>query len=316
MTTADEATAALTQLAGDLAVGVTTLDLNQVVVFTKYVKVVLPLDGFVFWVKADLLSPSALLNAAVLNSFTPNQGRRVITPAATINARGSLHYATSQNQEEVATFAVNRVVFTSLQEIQDFNQIGPNVLFVAEFDGIRFAFNARSNFYKQANLYHYTGNALYSTMDTQLVDSPAQMSTQLVVSNSLPLWLALNGYNPGFGMFGCPVTLYPSFAVPDNLPPPYGTVHVLPESTQALSAAPLLDQTMGHTQLVRENVRITLYGLRNAEALTFQDCVNQYSLDTDNIGIMNMPTVRDDKKNQTEFVIPAIKKILDFEISY
>ena len=54
----------------------------------------------------------------------------------------------------------------------------------------------------------------------------------MIVSNSLPAWLSLNNYNPFYG-FGNAIQLYPSFLVPQNLPPPFGAVHVVPELTRA-----------------------------------------------------------------------------------
>ena len=37
---------------------------------------------------------------------------------------------------------------------------------------------------------------------------------------------------------------------------------------------------------------------------------------TDAIGFMNMPVLRDDKRTQNELAILAMKKTMDFEISY
>ena len=319
MTTAAEAAAAKSQLAADIAAGVNTLSLDQSVTFTKYVRLVLPLDGFVFWVRADLISQSALLNAAKFNKVKGDQAPTIITPAPTLIVKGSLHYGTTREQNEDATYAQNTVVFTALGPVQDFNQIGPNVVYIATFgpDNIRFAFSQRKPFYAQADTYHYSGSAVYSTMLSQIVDHPAQFDgAQLVVSNSLPFWLALSQYAPNYVGFTFPTQLFPSYALPDNLPPPYASVHIAPEGTRALQSVPYLDSSLGHHQLAHDNVRITTYGLNNAAIMNFMDCVNQYSLDTDNFGIMNMPIARDDKKTQSELAILAMKKVIDFEISY
>lgn len=317
MATVEEAALAKTQLAGDLAAGVNTLSLDQAITFTKYVKLVLPLDGFVFWVKADQVSNSALLNASQMNAFAYNEPMQVVDEAATIDVKGSLHYSSVKQQNEDETIAVNQVVFTALGPVQEFNAIGPALIFIGEFQGIRFAFSQRRPFYQQADLHHYVGNAIYPEMETQIIDLPWQFNrTQPVVSNSLPLWLALNYYDPGPAGFKMPMTLYPSFAVPDNLPPPYGSVHITPESTTALASAPQLGPTLSHDQLARDLVRVTIYGLRNFNALDFQDAVNQYSLDTDAIGMMNMPIIRDEKRTQAELAILAMKKSIEFEISY
>lgn len=317
MTSVAEAMGAKTELAGDLAAGVESLSLSYEATFTRYAKVVLPLDGFVFWVRADLLSASALLDAAALNNWAFNQAQAVVGPAQTIVAKGSLHYATSRQQDEDQTLAVNQVVFTSEVEIEPLNAVGPGFIYIATFDGLRVAFAQRGRFYKQAGLHHYVGNAVYASMATQVVDDPRLFwNAEPVVSNSLPLWLALNGYEPLPGSPACPVRLYPSFAVPDNLPPPYGAVHVVPESTRAIAGSPFLDSRSSHSQLCRELVRITLYGLRNFQALDFQDCVNQYSFNTDNVGLMSAPVVRDDKRAQPEIAALAMRKTIEFEVSY
>lgn len=314
MVTAREAAEAKTPLASDLAAGVDTLSLDQEITFTLYVKVVLPADKFVFWVRSDLLSAQAVLSSGVISSEDITD---VSNMRQKIKAKGSLHYGTVRQQSEQSTVGVNTVVFTSEREIQDFNAISPTAVYIADFDGIQFAFSQRRSFYRQAKLYHYTGNAVYSTMETQLISSAADFSTLQVVSNSLPIWLSLNSYEFPYSWLSFPnFTLYPSFAVPDNLVPPYATVHIEPTGTQVLTAAPYLSPELSHHQLTKDTVRITFYGVRNADILTFQDFVNQFTLDVGTLGIMNMPTVRDDKQTQPEFAILAMKKIMDYECSY
>ena len=155
-------------------------------------------------------------------------------------------------------------------------------------------------------------------METQVVDDPRSLNTRdVVVSNSLPLWLALNGYQPATGGFGNPgLTLYPSFLLPTNLAPPYAAVHIPPENTRALTGAPRISRDSSHTQLCADVVKITMFGMRNFNALDFLDCVLQRSLDYDEFGIMNMPVVRDEKRTQSELNAIAQKKSLTFEISY
>lgn len=319
MATAEEAAAAKTQLAGDLAAGLDTLSLNQSLTFTKYVRLVLPLDGFIFWVKADLLSKSALMNATVLNAFALNALPEVVTPAPTFEIKGSLHYATEKRQEEAEVMTVSRVIFTAQDEVPEFRQIGPEVLYIATFQGLKFAFSSRKPFYKQAGLSHYEGNAVYSVMETQLVDAIEGFdSSSVVVSNSLPLWLALNAYvAPYRGAFRSPsFRLFPSFLIDSNLSPPFGAVHISDEPGRALQFAPLLGPTLTHDQLVVDEVRVTTYGIRNAPALDFLDLVYQYSVDTDAFGLMNAPVVRDDKETQVELGVLAQKKTISFEINY
>ena len=60
MASAIEAATAKPQLGAGLAQGVETLSGNEQITFTLYVKLVLPLDGYVFWVNASLLTDSAI----------------------------------------------------------------------------------------------------------------------------------------------------------------------------------------------------------------------------------------------------------------
>lgn len=314
MATAKEAASAKTPLASDLAQGVRTLSLDQQVEFKLYVRVVLPIDGYVFWVNASLISAPAIL--ALLSS---EQAAAATMPKPVVKAKGSLHYSTVVEQQEDSTIGVNRMIFTALAPIQDFSIVGPNLMYVADFgrDKIRFAFSSRGSFYEQADLFHYLGDAIYPTTATQLVDDAGQFSSAQIVSNSLPAWLAMNFLNPFYG-FGKPTaTLFPSFLIPQNEAPPYGSVHILPDSTRALASAPTLDPTTStHTQLCSEMVRITLWGTRNADALDFVDAVYQYSEDFSPFGIMNMPVIRDEKRTQAELGVIGMKKAIDFEVSY
>lgn len=318
MATADEALGSKTPLGSDLAAGVEAISLNQVVTFTRYRRLVLPLDGYVFWVRASILGPSALIGSALPNRVFPNQAASALTPARTFDAKGSLHYLTDTRQEASETYAANRVIFTAEEEITDLSEVAPNELWIGEFDGLRFAFSSRGSFYRQADLYHYVGFAVYADMATQIIDDPRGFdSRNVIVSNSLPAWLALNGYNPGYGFGNPSLTLYPSFLVPNNLEPPYAAVDIPPELTRAMASAPRINpRNSTHTQLCTDTVRITLWGTRNFSALDFVDCVNQYSVDRGIIGIMNVPVVRDEKRTQSELGTIAQKKTVEFEVSY
>lgn len=325
MVSASEGAAAKHGIASALAGGVETLSENDGVVFTKYVRMVLPLDGYVFWVKADLLSTSALLGSSLLNTTTLNKPQKVETSAATVRVKGSLHYATAQDQNEAETEGRNTVIFTAESPIQEFNDVQSNVLWIGTYAGdregddgpITFAFSQRGRYYKAADLFHYSGIAVLPVFKNQLIDSLTALSAkQLIVSNSLPVWLSLNGYVPPYPGFANPITLYPSFLIPDNLPPPYGAVHIEPSATEALLSAPYFDGSLSQYQLAHDKVRVTLYGLSNAIALTFLAAVEQHSYDYNAIGLMNMPIVKDEKRVQTELNVIAQKKTIDFDVSY
>lgn len=303
-------------LNASLRAGVKVLSRDQTITFTKYVRLVLPLDGFVFWVRADLLSAGALLNASRFNTSKFNQAS-TITPAATVTVQGSLHYATVSQQTEVESYGINRVTFTALSPIQDMDQVGPNCIFIGVIDEISFAFSQRQKFYRQAGLYHYLGDAIYPVMQSQIIDKLSGFnSRELVVSNSLPIWLSLTGDKGLPGLSGFPFPIYPSFAIPDNIAPPYIAVHITPELTTALQAFPSLDKTSSHLQLASDKVRLTTYGLRNSDALDFQDYINWFSLVTNVFGIMDTPIIHDEKQPQTELGILAMRKTMELQVSY
>ena len=306
-TVADAAANAQSPIAAPLAVGVGVIADQQVITFTKYVRVVLPLDGFVFWVRADQLTPSALFGAGAFNGPTFNQNPEIATGAATITVKGSLHYTSVNNQDADATYTRNKVVFTSLEEIEDLSEIAPTIAYIGEFDGTRFHFSARSSYYQQAGLHHYVGDAVYSTMDTQIIDDPGTFDTSnVIVSNSLPIFLALNKYFP----------VFPAYLVPDNLPPPYASIDVQPEGTMGIQAFPDFDLESSSAQLCRDRVKITLYGCRNYTAQDYLQYLFANSVDYDNFGLLNIPVVRDVRQTQVELSIIAQKKTIDLEISY
>jgi hypothetical protein len=316
MSTADEAAFAKSPLASDLAAGVDSISSFQEITFTLYKQLILPLDGYRFWVKADIISPSALYNSLLFNRVAFNAVPKITAQASTLTVKGSLHYATDTRQEEAETYAANRVVLTSEEEVQDLSAVAPGMLWIGEFDGLRFAFSSRSSFYKQADLFHYVGFAVYADMATQIIDSPTSFSRSQIVSNSLPAWLALNSYFPPYGISNPGIALYPSFLVPDNIVPPFASVHVQPDGTRALASAPRLSSNLSHSQLCADRVRVTLWGTRNASAADFVDAVYQYSTDVGVIGIMNMPVPRDEKRTQAELMTIAQKKVVDYEVSY
>lgn len=268
--------------------GLTALALDQEIAFTEYGKSVLPLDGYVFWV-----------------------------PGGDFTVKGSLHFATERKQNEDETYGNNLVVFTSEKEVQQFNALDNQGMCIATIGNFRFAFRQQKGFYEQAKLWHYIGESVPPALSSQLLDGTVPIDfTQAVVSNSLPFWLDLNTYAPPYAGFTPGVTLYPSYIVDENEVPPYGAVHIEPGATEAIQASPQYDATLGQSQLVSDRVRITLYGLQNNAALSFLSAVEQYSLDTDNFGIMNVPTPRDEKRTLPEIAAIAMKKTLTFDVSY
>jgi hypothetical protein len=321
MPTVAESSLGDTPIGSVLKAGTDQISLNQTITFTKYIRLVLPLDGFVFWVRSTIVKPSAMLNMAAFNTAAFGSAPQYSNPANgddTLIAMGSLHYASMEAQTQTNSYTTNQIVFTSEDEIKDFNEISPDVMYLGEWQGVRFSFGQRRSFYQQADLWHYTGNAVYATMTTQIIDYPAQLDTQnVIVSNSLPLWLAMNQMSPPFPYPpGQRIPLYPSFAVPVNLEPPYGAVHI--DGTEAIQSTPYIDQQSSHWQLVEETVVITLQGLRNFNAIDFVDFVLNYTeaFDPPLFGITNMPVVQDEKDPQVELQTLSMRKKVEFRINY
>lgn len=325
MPAADEAAAAKTPLGSALQAGIEVISLNDAVVFTKYNRLVSPFDGTVYWVKQGVVSHSALFNTTLLGDGLLNGGEKIADPPTTLTVKGSFHYSTRQEQSEAETEGASTVIFSALEPIQAFNAVGPDVLWIGTYQGdaeeadspIMFAFSNRGRYYKAADLFHYSGTAVLPAFRAQLVDSVDALAGRMaIVSNSLPIWLSLSGYQPPYPGFNCSLALFPSFLVPDNLPPPYGVVHIEPSGTLAIAATARIGHLSGHHQLSQDKVRVTLYGLDNEAALTFLDAVNQFSYDYCSIGMMSNPVVKDEKRTQAELLVIAQKKTIDFDVSY
>lgn len=315
MASATEAAQAKPQLGAGLAQGVQTLSNSEQVTFTLYVKLVLPLDGYVFWVNATLLTDSAIYNASQFNNMQYNNYPEGLPPRQ-ITATGSFHVGQEIHQLDDRNVTYNHLIFTSLQEIQNLNLVNPQFLYIATYEDNQFAFSRRDNYYKQADLYHYRGDALYSIMDTQVINTMTDFDAQsVIVSNSLPIWLTLTQFFP----------MYPSYLVEPNLPPPYASVDIDPQNTTALGQFPIINNIIPESglptqsasnQLVTDTVKISIFGLRNHDAINFANYVFQYSINTDNIGVMNMPVIQDEKVTQPELGVIAMKKSITFKVSY
>jgi hypothetical protein len=300
-----------TPIGGVLHAGVETISYDQRIIFTMYIRLILPADGFVFYVRSDLQSSSSTWQAA-------QAAVAALGLPASFTAKGSLHYGSEVSQDEAQTYAVNTIELTSQQELAPLNRVAPLVVYLSEVGGVRYAFSDRGKFYRQADIWHYGGDAIYPDVDSIVIDDAALIDTgDVVVSNSLPFWLGLLTYaipalpipNPG-------IVLYPSYVVPKNLPPPYGAVHIEPGSTVGISSAPSFRPGGFQHQLCSDEVTVTLFGLRNDQALQFIAWVGQYSLFTGNFGVMNIPVISDEKRGQTELNAIAQKKTVKFQVDY
>lgn len=274
------------QLSSVLHSAVETISSSQQITFRLYVRKVLPLDGFVYWV-----------NAAILTE--PEQAK-VGLPLTRIIS-GSLHRQVVTEQSESATGAINNIIFTPLEQADDLNTVNPDAVYFGEYDGTQFAFSRMESRYTQAGIYHYRGTAILPTMRTQIIEKAEDISDEQILSNSIPIWLSLNQF----------ATVYPSFLSPSNLRPPYIVADV--RATSPLQSAPHYDVRCQH---VADQVRLTLYGLTNAQALQFVDYVISTALEDEEFGITNVPVVIDGKRSQVEMGVLARQKFVDFDINY
>ena len=265
-----------------LGVGIGTLSQHQVITFVAYQRVILPVDGYVFWVKNPSIAP--------------------------ISVSGSFHYQTDQKQQLDKTIAYQNVIFTTQTQIADFDEIQPNEIWIGVFGDLQFSFSSHGNYYEQANLWHYRGQAVYPEMRTQVIDSIEDMPYDPIVSNSLPIWLAL----------GTPqMPVYPSFLVPENISPPYVVAHIGREDTTALQPIQLLTPDLMLYQQVKDRVKLIVYGMNNQTALNFVQSIYQYCEFNPIFGFLQGGiTVSDGKHIQSEINAIAQQKEIVLEISY
>ncbi|MBE8631415.1 hypothetical protein [Salmonella enterica] len=288
MPSLSELSQAKTELNASLVQGLDDISRSASVTFTKYVRKVLPLDGFVFWVKASVLADD------------PD------TEPDTKEVKGYLHLTTESIQDEEQLYDKNVVTFTAQADIDPFNDIGSEVLYIGEFYGIQFAFSRRSGLNEPADIYHYTGHAIYPHMMSQIINSADDIDlADVVVSNSLPIWLSLSHFMP----------MYPAMLSVQNLAPPYATVKCGEPSPVA--GAFCLDEKQNQYQLVSEDVTLTVTGLRNAAVEDFLRYVQDYTLsDKAEMGVMNIPVIQDERVTQNELNIIAMRKKVKFKVNY
>jgi len=295
MPTARESLGNQKAIQATLDAGIEQISQDEEVVFTRYTKFVLWPDSSVFW----------------------------IATTATLTVKGSLHYATDRNQSEDETLAANQVILTAEQEVTAFNETAPDSMWIGTWpvDGgtLQVVFGQRGGFYDQAQIWHYSGFAVYPAMSTQIVASAADVPEGPIVSNSLPIWLAQNAMAP----------VYPSFLVPDNIRPPYIVAHV--ERTETLGAFPVLGpwpgtiipdsgaaplHALASSQLMRDEVQLTLYGFTNQMAVQFFSSLVETSVVDESFGFANSPAIQDAKRTQREIASLAQKKTIGISANY
>ncbi len=303
MTTANEGVIAPGNLSSALDAGIESIGKQETVTFTQYTKSIVPADGYVFWVATG----------------------------TTIKAKGSLHYSSGRNQDTDQTISKNSVLFTSETEVTELNTVDPLTLWVGAWptsgSTLKIAFSRRGAYYRQADIWHYMGDAVYPAMDYQLVASASDLPVGQIVSNSLPIWIGATPTALGLS-FTAPV--YPSFLVPDNVSPPYIVANIEPGMTEALQgfmayewpgttlpntgASPL--HNLASSQLMRDQVTLTMYGFTNSQVIQYLAALINYSIDTDDFGFSDSPTIQDAKRTQPEISAIAMKKVIPISATY
>lgn len=291
-----------TQLASILENATETISSNQEVTFTLYVKLILPSDGYVFWVNSLLLTTAALSNETLMKRIGLNNNAIALLKKQ-LTISGSLHRQVTAKQEDISNLSLNHVIFTALSEVDEFNNVDPQLMWIGEINGAPYSFSRLDSRYYQAGLFHYRGDSIHPVLRAQMITSLDGFNLdQLIVSNSLPILMSLNKH----------LTVYPAQLVSPNLSPPYAVVDV--RDTKPLQAAAHFYGD--RSQHVQDTVRVTLTGLNNDAALRYVDYVIQEALDDEQFGIINSPVVIDDKMNQNEINALAMRKHIDFDINY
>lgn len=267
-----------------LADGVSTISYDESISFKLYQRVILPLDGFVFWINAaNAASPPAVTSMTI---------------------KGAIHRSVSNTQEDDQSQSLNHMIFTTETRVDDFNAIGSDQMWVCFIEGAPFSFASMRDKFASAGLFHYRGDSIGPIIRAQMIDTMEDLDPmQLVVSNSLPLFMSLNQYG----------TVYPAFLVDSNIPPPYVVVDV--KDTTPITSGYHIDPD-NRWQFSRDTVRVTLIGLNNQSALQYRDYIVNTAATYETFGISNVPVVRDVKMIQSEINALAMKKTIDFEINY
>jgi hypothetical protein len=268
MSLTDEYAKAPGQLETPLLAGLENLDRKSTITFTQYTKYVFAQDGYVFWVA------------------TGN----------TMLVQGSLHLGTDRTQEEDQTIGLNSLIFTSEGEVTGLNAPSPTTMWIGAWvtpeTTLQVAFSSHGSYYAEANIWHYTGFAVYPALQAQIVASAADLPTGPIVSNSLPIFMAAIASLPSTSLAPA-IPVYPAFLVDDNLPAPYVAIDIDPDKTVALQAFPSFEwpadpvsgfNNLTSYQLVRDEVKLIFYGLNNQQIQRVLAGLMDYSLGTDNFG--------------------------------
>lgn len=287
--------AAGTPLATSQADSVGDVSDDQRLTFKQYRRVVLPADGFIFWVSCNI--------------------EREIT--------GSAHIQTNNTQDEWQAANHGKIILTTPEELPPFraqeNEL--DTVWVGVWEGMPFAIGSQSARYVQAGLCRYVGDTITPAFAAQFLDTEDDLKgLSPYASTSLPLFLRMPQY-PNPALAWCPwpsgTSIFPSFSVPDNQKPPYITVHIEASATKPLSMGTLSAQSGTTGTIVKEHVRLRLLGLNNARASNLLNYITHWALiHADEIGVLNTPIVVDEKNPLPNINALAPLKTIELDIMY
>ncbi|QDH14152.1 hypothetical protein E3E12_08070 [Formicincola oecophyllae] len=269
---------------------------TQNITFRQYRRMVLPLDGHVFWVATGTTQ----------------------TLAATLNAATSA----VQTAQETASPTALTLTINASDDLKPFTARAQGLLWVGTWQGQDFAISNASTSDLNAGSVLYSGQTITAPFAAQFVDDASQLDNKaLLTSSCLPAFLAMPS-QPTPLTKSCPwpegVPVFPSFAVPDDQPTPYIAVCCRPKTLAPVSMAPSHDAaSKTSSQIVREGVRLTLMGLDNQQACQVRDYVRQWALGHDSVlGVVNSPVIRDRPQKNPATATQAVRKTIDFTVMY
>jgi hypothetical protein len=268
------------ELASVIAQGIEYLSGATQYTFNLFIKFVSPIDGLVYWIPAPNSEP--------------------------VTVAGSFHITADQQQNIADSKTFSQVWLSTQTEIPQFRDVGGDSLYCGVVDGRRYAFNSQGKYYRQANVFHYAGDILYPTMETQFINSPDDIT--LTVTNSLPVWLA----HPLAG-----VPIFPAYLVPKDQPPPYVSVFIPPEKTETLALNLRRSALDNPDILARDEIVLNLVGLSNAQAFQYVRTIENYLRgNIDGVGLAAPFTIHDDHETQTAFSVLAKRKRVILSANY
>lgn len=253
--------------------GLHDIDSGQTITFKKYRRTVLPLDGYIFWVATG----------------------------DSQSVEGSLHINTQSLQDVSENYDLGLVKFTCTTEIASFYDRDRTFIWVGDLGNARFVIGSHSFQYEQAGLYHYEGRTLTPVFAAQFIDDISAINVEeLIVSNSLPFFMSLP-YDTSPALDWCPwpenVPVFPSYCVPENQSPPYVAIHNDPETIKETSLSMVNSYTGSDSQIIKETVSLSLYGLTNLQAANIRNYILHWALlHPEKFGVVNNPFIRDENR--------------------